>query len=297
MNAGKTTPDEAADLGLTDPAGGAAGPTAEDAGGPAPIQPRMRLARWRPTSVLMNLWVYPLMVLWTLVGIILFLPAFAAWKLVTGWSPDRIMHHYIWIYGRVWLGVLWPFVRFRREGFAGREVRPPCICVVNHLSFLDTYFMGGLPFFDVVFMVRSWPFRMFWYAPFMRLAHYVDIESRSWDETLAACRREIASARYLLFFPEGHRSRDGGLGRFYSGAFKLAVETGLPIVPLGLSGTDRLLPPGYLWLQPATVRLRALPAVDPAAFAGPLGHLELRRHVKDLMARAIAEMRAEDADV
>jgi 1-acyl-sn-glycerol-3-phosphate acyltransferase len=289
VTADKTTPATAPDAD--------AEPDAREAGdAAAPLQPRVRPARWRPRAVLCNLWAYPAMVLWSAACLVLFLPVFGLVKLATGWRGDQVMHYYIWLYGRGWLWLMRPFVRFRREGF-GAAVRPPCLCVVNHLSFFDTYFMGGLPFFDVVFVVRSWPFRMFWYAPFMRLAHYLDIESRSWDETLAAGRREIASGRYLLFFPEGHRSRDGRLGRFRSGAFKLASETGVPILPLCLSGTDRLLPPGYRWLQPTAVRLRRLPLVDPAAFPGPLGHLELRKHVKDEMAKALAEMQAEDAGV
>lgn len=248
---------------------------------------------WRsPWVVLMNLTAYPLMILWTVVGIGLFLPAFLVARVATGWDSSRVMRELVWLYGRGWMVSVFPFVRFRRQGFQGHGVRPPCIFVVNHLSFLDTYCMAALPFPDLVFAVRSWPFKMFWYAPFMRLAGYLDVESMSWEECAEACRKIFAEGGSVLFFPEGHRSRTGALQRFYSGAFRLAVETGVPVVPLCLAGTDVLLPPTRWWLHPARVQLRMLPPVDPGGFAGPSGHGELRKRVKRAMAGALDEMRA-----
>ncbi|MEZ4601626.1 MAG: lysophospholipid acyltransferase family protein [Syntrophotaleaceae bacterium] len=246
---------------------------------------RDRLLALITTSV-----IYPLLILWTLLGIALFPAAFAAWKLFTGWDGGRIMRHFIWLYGRGWVVIVSPFVRFKRQGLENLRLPRGSILVVNHLSFFDTYCMALLPVFDVTFAVRSWPFRMFWYGRFMRLAGYLDVESDSWDETREKSAKVLAAGGHLLFFPEGHRSRDGRLQRFYRGAFRLAAETGAPLVPLCLTGTDRLLPPGRLWLAPAKVTLRALEAIDPADFPGDDGHRDLVREVKKRMARSIEEM-------
>jgi 1-acyl-sn-glycerol-3-phosphate acyltransferase len=244
--------------------------------------------RDRLLAPLMNITVYLLLALWTVVGILLFPLAYLLWKLATRWPADRIMRHFIWLYGRGWMLIVAPFIRFRREGFGDSNIRPPAIFVVNHLSFFDTYCMAALPFFDIAFAVRSWPFRIFCYSAFMRLAGYLDVERMNWEENLEASRRVLDKGGFLLFFPEGHRSRDGELQHFYSGAFRLAHELGCPVVPLCLTGTDRLLPPGRRWMRPAKVHLRALPPVDPAAFEG---HGELRRHVKSLMEGEIIAMR------
>jgi len=248
-------------------------------------QTRSRAARPRfgPAALLMNLTVYPLMALWTLLGIAIFPLIFPGWKVVTGWGSDRIMRHLIWLYGRGWLLLMSPFVRFRREGLTVAGIRPPAILIVNHRSFFDTYCMALLPVYDITFAVRAWPFRMFWYGGFMRLARYLDVENLSWEECVAAGRRVFAAHGFLLFFPEGHRSRDGRLQRFYGGAFKLARETGVPVIPLCITGTDVFLPPGRFWLQPARVTLRALPPVHPSQFPGPSGHLDLRRFVRNRM--------------
>ena len=97
----------------------------------------------------MNLTVYPLTVLWTLLGIMLFPFLFLLWKGITRWEAGRIMRHFVWIYGRVWMVIMAPFVRFRREGFDRMDAKIPCLLVVNHLSFFDTYCMALLPFFDI----------------------------------------------------------------------------------------------------------------------------------------------------
>lgn len=183
-----------------------------------------------------------------------------------------------------------PFVRFRREGFKEGRIKPPCILVVNHLSFFDTYCMALLPFSDVTFAVRAWPFRMPWYAPFMHIARYLNVEDMSWEEISETGSQVISEDGALLFFPEGHRSRDGQLRRFFSGAFKVAVETGAEIVPLCIAGTNELLPPGRWWLKPARVTLKALEPVAPKGFTGPSAHRELRKAVKGRMSRALGEM-------
>lgn len=255
--------------------------------------PPAGMGRFRPAAVLMNLWVFPLLTVWTLAGILVVTPiGWLVGRLLFGWETPRITRHLTWLYGRGWLAIIFPFVRFSREGFDVHPPPQPCIFTVNHLSFFDTYFMAALAFSDVVFTVRTWPFRrLFWYTVFMRLSRYIDVEILGWEATVEACRRETAAGASIIFFPEGHRSCNGELQRFYTGPFRAACATGVAIVPLCITGTDMLLAPGRLWLQPARVRLRALPVVDSARFQGELGHVELRKHVKALMGNALREMR------
>ena len=193
---------------------------------------------------LMNLTVYPLILMWTFVGIMLSPLLIVVLKVVRRWSIDRIVRLLIWLYGRGWMLIVSPFVRFEREGLQDERIAPPCIFVVNHQSFFDTYCMAMLPISNVVFAVRSWPFKMYWYTPFMRMSRYLDVESLGWKKTSEEGSRLLNQNSALLLFPEGHRSRDGSLGRFYSGAFKVAIDCKAKIVPLCISGTRDLLPPG-----------------------------------------------------
>jgi 1-acyl-sn-glycerol-3-phosphate acyltransferase len=235
----------------------------------------------------MNLTVFPTLILMTITGILLSAPAFIIFKIATRWETFRIIRLFVWIYGRGWLAIITPFTRFTSVGLKKKRIAPPCIFIINHLSFFDTFFMGALPFSNVCFAVRTWPFKMAWYAPFMNFGGYLDVEGMTWEKILRESKRELSNGAAMLFFPEAHRSRNGKLGRFYSGAFKMAVETGFPVVPLCITGTDEMLPPGRWFLKPARVCLRALPPVDPADFSEPSGHIKMRKVVKGMIAESL----------
>ncbi len=247
------------------------------------------------TQLVMNFWCYGLLFVWTLLGILVFPLAFAVCLLFLRWTADRVVRWFIWIYGRGWILLMSPFVRFQREQMELIEPGQPYLFVVNHLSFFDTYCMALLPVYDITFAVRSWPFKMFWYSGFMRLARYLDVEGSSWEETLSNSNSAFAAGGTVLFFPEGHRSRDGQLQRFYSGGFKVAIAAGVPVVPLCIEGTDRLLPPGRKWLRPCRVRLRVLPPIETQDFVAEGGHVRLRKLVKQQMTEALDAMRREQA--
>ncbi|MFO7832440.1 MAG: lysophospholipid acyltransferase family protein [Desulfuromonadaceae bacterium] len=247
------------------------------------------------TVVLMNLWCYPALILWTLLGLLLFPVVFGVGLVFLRMPADRLMRLLVWIYGRGWVMLMSPFVRFRREHMDRIAVGEPCVFVVNHLSFFDTYCMALLPGYDITFAVRSWPFKMFWYSAFMRLARYLDVEGSTWQETISNCRSTFAAGGTVLFFPEGHRSRDGELQRFYTGAFKVAVAAQVPLVPLCIEGTDRLLPPGRKWFRPCTIRLRALEPIETQDYSDTDGHILLRKQVKERIAETLAAMRAQNS--
>jgi len=242
----------------------------------------------------MNLWVYPLLIVWTLFGILVFPILFSILKLILQWPAGRLTRWFIWMYGRGWLLLMSPFVQFRREHMNVMQKGKPYLFVVNHLSFFDTYCMGMLPVFDVVFAVRSWPFRMLWYSGFMRLAEYLDVEGNSLEDTICRSKRVFAENGTVLFFPEGHRSRDGQLQRFYSGGFNVGIAGGIPVIPLCIAGTDRLLPPGRKLFHPCRVRLKALDPIDTKGFRDENGHVRLRKLVKEKMSEALEKMRAEE---
>ncbi|HEY5995599.1 MAG TPA: lysophospholipid acyltransferase family protein [Candidatus Deferrimicrobiaceae bacterium] len=247
------------------------------------------LRRRKPIrSILLTLLFYPLMAAWIAAGLVAGPLLLLLCRVATGWETDRAMRFLVKVHGYGLIVIVSPFVRLEREGLDG--IRLPCILVVNHLSFFDGYFMAALPFFDLTFAVGAWPFRMYWYTAFMRMARYLDVENDRWDDAVAACRRAASKGGAVMFFPEGHRSRTGRLLPFYSGAFRMAIETGLPVVPLLIAGTDVLLPPGNFRLHPARVRMRALPPVDPAAFAGTNGARRLGDHVRGLMLNNLKEM-------
>lgn len=242
----------------------------------------------RIQALILNLMFYPLMILWIAAGILVSPFLIIIWKVVTGWDIGQIVRRLINLHGYGLVIMVSPFVSFKGERFSG--IKRPCILVVNHLSFFDSYFISTLPFHDITFAVGAWPFKMYWYTLFMRLASYLDVETSDWSEVMRTCMKTFAKQGTVLFFPEGHRSKTGKLQPFHSGAFHLAQETGVPIVPLCITGTDTMLPPGRSFLYPARVRLKALDPVDPSAYPGRKGLDQLRREVRRRMSLELEEM-------
>jgi 1-acyl-sn-glycerol-3-phosphate acyltransferase len=92
----------------------------------------------------------------------------------------------------------------------------------------------------------------------------------------------------VMIFPEGTRSEDGTLLPFKPGAFKLAVETGVPVLPIAVSGSANGMPKGGPWVRPTKVSVKIL---EPVPTAGLRGRdvRKLRDDVRDRIARALDE--------
>jgi 1-acyl-sn-glycerol-3-phosphate acyltransferase len=73
--------------------------------------------------------------------------------------------------------------------------------------------------------------------------------------TLEAARTKIVDGTSVIFFPEGTRSTDGRLLRFKRGAFRMAIDLGLPILPITVTGTRDVLPANTSDLMPGSARL------------------------------------------
>lgn len=142
-----------------------------------------------------------------------------------------------------------------------RGVLPPvAIFVSNHNSAIDPYLFGRIPKENG--FVTSWPFRIPVYGLIMRLSGYANSE-KGWQEVRRRSLAMFADGCSVTIWPEGHRSRNGTLGRFRNGAFSLAMESGYPVVPVCILGSGKILPPGRRFLRCGHVKLIVLPPIFP----------------------------------
>jgi 1-acyl-sn-glycerol-3-phosphate acyltransferase len=86
-------------------------------------------------------------------------------------------------------------------------------------------------------------------------------DKESAREAMEKMREILDGGVSVILFPEGTRSPDGSLGEFRDGAFRLAIEAGVPVVPLAISGAAQSLPKRSLVFHPSTATLRVLPPV------------------------------------
>jgi len=238
-----------------------------------------------------NLFYLPYILLLTLLCLLVVFPLFlAGFFLLRKGRWDDAMRCAIWAYGRTVVTLSWPLVRTRRTGAENIPRGSSCVLVCNHRSYLDIMFSSLLPVANVVVAARAWPLGLFLVRWFTRHARYIDIESRPLEEILEESRRIVARNIPFLFFPEGHRSRDGRLQRFRSGALRVAVENDLPVVPVLLTGTERTAPVGrFLPDFTATVCMEILPPVHPSSFPAEKRALKLRRRVESIFREHLGE--------
>ena len=189
---------------------------------------------------------------------------------------------YIWFYGYTTLFFLRPWLpaRMRNPGLAVRY--PRSIILPNHQSFLDIYLLGAQNQSNVCMITKSWPHKLlFFFAPTMRSAGYINAEGLSFEEVEALCLARLQEGATLVIFPEGRRTRDGSLGRFHSGAFSVAVRAQIPVLPLLIRNTFHIFPPGSKIFTPAPIEMEFLDPVFPQDFAAELlPHRAMMRHVR-----------------
>jgi 1-acyl-sn-glycerol-3-phosphate acyltransferase len=90
----------------------------------------------------------------------------------------------------------------------------------------------------------------------------VDRDRPDHSRILRRWKRLVASGLSLVIFPEGTRSRDGRVGPFKGGSFLLAIDTGIPVVPLSVVGSRHVMLKGRLRTQPGDVRLVIHPPIE-----------------------------------
>lgn len=168
-------------------------------------------------------------------------------------------------------------VRFavRRAGVRlhveGRENIPPGVCVfaANHASNVDPPVLVSAIPRRVALLAKKEVFRIPFLSRAMRLAKFVPVDRA--DREAAAASVEIA-LQYMregisfAVFPEGTRSPDGRLRPFKKGTFLMAIRAGVPVVPVSLVGTHRLMRKGERFIHPGEVTVRFGPPVDASRY-------------------------------
>lgn len=244
-----------------------------------------------PVRTVLSIWAWFALA----VVILVIVPIVALLRLVTApFDPGR------YLAGRTFrmIGVvhekLNPLWRFRVSGDVPGDPRRPYVVVANHESFVDILLICHVPM-EMKWMSKSEFFRYPFLGWAMRLAGDIRLErgdKKSGARALEECRDRLDKKVSVMIFPEGTRSQTGELGEFKDGAFRLAIDAGVPILPLAVIGTrDALVKKDWRFgRSKAEVRV-----LDPIATDG-LGKDDvpaLRDRTRDTIAAALAAMRSE----
>ena len=157
-------------------------------------------------------------------------------------------------------------VRIETAGLDRLDLSRNYIFMANHVSNADPpLLIPALPHRTSV-LVKKELFRVPLLGPAMRMARLVAIDRTNKEAAIASVRNAsdvIHSGIDMTVFPEGTRSRDGRLLPFKKGPFYMAIETGVPIVPVTILGTFEILPKGRFSIHPGTATFIFHPPIDP----------------------------------
>jgi 1-acyl-sn-glycerol-3-phosphate acyltransferase len=164
----------------------------------------------------------------------------------------------------------------------------PFVVVANHQSMLDILLLSRVPR-EMKWVAKEELFRVPWVGWMLRMSGDIPIrrgDVESGGEALSRARSYLARGMSVMLFPEGTRSRTGALLPFKSGAFRLALEAGVPILPIAVHGTARGMPKGGPWVNPCRATARLLEPVDVAPY-GADGGARLRDEVRARIQAAV----------
>jgi 1-acyl-sn-glycerol-3-phosphate acyltransferase len=185
-----------------------------------------------------------------------------------------------------------PAWRIERSGRLPPDPRRPFVVVANHQGNADIPVVSTLPW-DMKWVAKAALFKVPVVGWLMRLAGDIPVNrGDNASRSLVARRARYYLERHcsVMFMPEGTRSRDGRVRAFQDGAFRLAIEAGVPVLPLAIDGTADALPRNGWVFGPVRVRLHVLEPVETVGLS-PQQTSELRERVRTSIVEQIASWR------
>ncbi|MFC3198923.1 1-acyl-sn-glycerol-3-phosphate acyltransferase [Parapedobacter deserti] len=158
-----------------------------------------------------------------------------------------------------------PGVRMNITGQKPDNYDPPAIVIANHTSILDTPTMGLLHPMQI-FMMNDRQLRSPFFGRAMRMVGAYPA-SENHPESLDRLRKKVDQGYSLIIFPEGTRSMTSNIQRFHKGAFYLAEQLKMDILPVLIHGNAHALPKNDNMLKPGPITMKFLPRIkhdDPA---------------------------------
>ncbi len=197
-------------------------------------------------------------------------------------------------FGRVWAKLaLW--LHFCPVEIEGMENYPkedaPCVVVANHQSSFDIYVLYAYIRMSFKWVLKEELRKM----PFIGWACeasgfiFVDDKSRSSIvQTIEAAKKTLADGHSVFIFPEGSRTMTGKMTRFKKGAFVMASELDVPILPISIDGAFNVLRRGDWLAYPHKIKITIHPKIKVSDCGElPAGIIHATRKAQDIVASVL----------
>ena len=223
-------------------------------------------------------WLWQYLIAWPLLVVLtVFTAVFTVCTVF--WKNAEVVHkvQQFWSRSFFWLMFLPVSVDGQEHIVPGQSY----VFVANHQSMFDVWLVyGWLPVIFKWLMkaeLRKVPF----VGTGCKAAGHIFIDRRSTKaamESLKEVEKQLVNGVCTVIFPEGTRSLNGEVGRFKRGAFQIAWDLGLPIIPLSLDGCYEVLPKGKPFVYRAPVHMHIGEPIDLKQFSDPNEAIEAVRN-------------------
>ncbi|MGA9871360.1 MAG: lysophospholipid acyltransferase family protein [Rhodococcus sp. (in: high G+C Gram-positive bacteria)] len=195
-----------------------------------------------------------------------------------------------WLFKYVLIGpLLTALGRPTIEGLENIPARGPVILASNHQAVLDSFYLPLKVSRRITFLAKSEYFtgpglKGAFQKWFFTAVGQVPIDRTGADaaqDALNAGVRVIEKGKLLGIYPEGTRSPDGRLYKGKTGMARLALQTGVQVVPVAMIGTDKMNPIGSKVWRPAKITIKVGKPIDFSRFEGLSGNRFVERAVTD----------------
>ena len=171
-----------------------------------------------------------------------------------------------WSRDNIWLSR----ARVEIEGLENVDRARPQIFVVNHSGLHDILSLSAHLPIQFRWVAKKSLFNVPFMGWHMRRSGYIPIDRENPREaarSIIEAAKEISGGVNAIAFPEGTRSRTGALGEFHIGAFALCLRAEVPLVPVVVEGSFRVIAPKTLRVNPGTViRIKICRMIDTASY-------------------------------
>ncbi len=163
-------------------------------------------------------------------------------------------------FGVAWARINSFFAPMTVNVIGAENIKPGASYVIcaNHQSHYDIYVLYGWLGIDFKWVMKKELEKVPILGVACKVLGHIFIDrsdSKSAIETINAAKTKIVNGTSVVFFPEGSRSGDGTIKPFKKGAFRMAIDLGLPVLPVTINGTKKVLPKGGIDLKPGGVTM------------------------------------------
>lgn len=187
-----------------------------------------------------------------------------------------------------------PFVKKRVINNPSEDFSKPAVIIANHTSFLDTLAIA-MATHKIIYLVNDWVYQSPVFGKLVRALGFFPV-SQGIENGMEKLKEKIEQGYSLVVFPEAERSYTNDVKRFHKGAFYLAEQFGLDILPIYIHGNSEVLPKGDFIIYDGSITVKVGDRISKEDLSFGKNYSERTKKVNAYFREKFAELRSEIED-